>query len=225
MQLADRQRRAKQPRSGKGQGKGEEPAAASSGAAATDHGLLQDTLRLTLQAQGMLRTAHDASSVTILMSADDSKTALHQLITSWFELLPKRTEQQIRDRIFPRHPMKLNRKVLAFQWLVEALGKARPDTTPDTEEPWKTLKLISEVTAEDMETQIQDCKPKYRNPKEGRKWVWLVTISALAEPEFRHGMTILVKHSEKFATGGLEVLQTYTPQPKLEKELWKRVRQ
>ena len=220
----------KQSRNGNGQmkggrgGKGNGQPSDSRQENGAEDSLLRDTLRLTLQSQSMLRTAFDASSLTILISKDEVKTQLSDLMNPWFENLPKRTEEQVRNRVFPEHPMKLQRKTLAISFLLDIMSKARETAQSAEEEPWATLARLVALPPDTWDAQLQDCKPKYRNPKEGRKWVWHLAFNALATPDLRASFAVLVQSSSKLSGSGLEVLQTITTQPQLEKELWKKLR-
>ena len=222
MQLAKGERQSKQQRGGgKGPNKGQ---ASQSHDSAADAELLRETLRLTLQSQNMIRTAFDSSTIAVLISTEETKAELANLMAQWFEQLPKRTDQQVKNRIFPEHPMKLSRKTLAIQYILKAMSKAIAAGQTEQEEPWATIKVLFEMPPEQWETQMQDCKPKFRQPKDGRKWVWHISLSVVASPEIRENLGTLLRNNPKFQTAGIEILPALSTQTQLEKELWKKLK-
>ena len=129
----------RQPRNGKGGFKGQQ---AQSSDQPADDGLLRDTLRLTLQSHNMIRQALDSTTITVLIDKEETKSELANLMNQWFEQLPKRTDQMIKDRVFPEHPMKLQRKTLAVQYILRELSKAKVANQSEDEESSRRFKIF-----------------------------------------------------------------------------------
>ena len=221
LQLASGQRQPKQAKNEKGKGKGPDGGSSED---ANNSSLLKETLRLTLQSQQMIRSAFDATTIAILYSHEDDKHELSNLMNQWFEQLPKRSEQQIKDRIFPEHPMKLSRKVLGVQYAVKIMAKAKPTEDSVMNEPWSVLQALADLPPEEMDLQIQDCKPKFRQPKDGRKWLWHLSLSPVATSEMRTYLATLLGKNFQFKSAGVEFLPALTTQSQLEKDLWRKLR-
>ena len=146
----------------------------------------------------MIRSAFDATAIAVLFSQEETKHEFANLMNQWFEQLPKRSEQQIKDRFFPEHPMKLTRKALAFQYIIRTMAKAKPSEQAAEEEPWSVLKALADLPPETLDSQIQDCKPKFRQPKDGRKWLWHLSLSPVAASDIRSSLAILLSKNAQF---------------------------
>ena len=80
----------KTARKGKGDAKGSGRTATQS----NDASLVQGLARLTLTQQPMLRAAFDANSVTFLISPEETKQKLADLVTQWFQQLQEHKDQK-----------------------------------------------------------------------------------------------------------------------------------
>jgi hypothetical protein len=192
----------------------------------SDTSILRDTAKLALLSQAQLRAAFDASSVTFLFDGEERKTVLQDLITAFFENLPKPTEEQRKQQIKLVHPMGAPLKVLCFQFSLKELEKSKPQQADISSEPWPTVQSLLQKNSVYLEEQISELKPKHRQHKQGRKWVWTMSIHVLSDSEFKRLIKVLIDKNTAFsAVSGIEVLFTRSSQQQLEKQLWKSIAQ
>ena len=162
--------------------------------------------------------AFDTNSVTFLISPQKTKQKLADLVTQWFQQLQEHKDQK------GYLPFDCPRQVLCFQFLRKALLDSKPAEADDSHPPWSILKDWLDLSVGDAAHYISECKAKYRSPKEGRKWVWQMQVSAMAPPTFRAHLAVLLTHSDTWQGAGIELLQTKSSTPQLEKQLWKQLK-
>ena len=199
---------------GKGKGARTEGRASSSGGAG-DNGVndtLQKLLRLTLGNQSTIRTTSDALSFVCLIIDEDTKQELYNLKEAWHKQRPQASEAQKESKQWPQHPMGCSRKVLLFKYLLRTVLKSNR-LTPQQRTAAEELEKLSDAQIEGF---IADIKSRFPAPKEGRKWVWTVTMTAFATDAF----TGLWANLINLKTDLFELLQAHSSITGLEKELW-----
>lgn len=190
----------------------------ASTAGTTDTTLIHGLARLTLQQQPQLRAAFDANSITFLIQPEETKNELNELVTTWFNDL-----QDNKDKT-NYQPFGCTKQVLVFQFMIQILQKAQPDQANPNAPPWSILKQWLGIPADEIRPFLTEFRAKYRTPKENRKWVWQLTVSATAPDSFRQELRTLLNHNDSWKDTGVEVVATRSSVPALEKELWKQLK-
>ena len=78
---------------------------------------------------------------------------------------------------------------------------------------------LLKMEVKDHESCVHSFDPRYKTPKEGRKWLWFSTLSSFATAEYTNHLRSLLGYQ----TDRLQIEQAHSGQSQREKALWTKV--
>jgi len=187
------------------------------GGAAADEELITNMLKLLLYTRNDLNDLIRSNGVVIIVSDEKLQRELYALKETWYAELNKvkaDKENNTEESKFVQHPMG-NKEVLFHAYVVEQVRKSFEDGDVRT----ACTKLLN-IEPKTMAAAISCCRPKYKEPKEGRKWVWNLMVHTLSPSDIVSSWGQLVGIEKN----GIKIEVSRPIQSKLEKDLWTKLK-
>eukprot|EP00929_Paragymnodinium_shiwhaense_P102730 TRINITY_DN65953_c0_g1_i1.p2 TRINITY_DN65953_c0_g1~~TRINITY_DN65953_c0_g1_i1.p2 ORF type:complete len:218 (-),score=38.77 TRINITY_DN65953_c0_g1_i1:331-984(-) len=166
-------------------------------------------LRLLLHTAATARRAFDSSAFIFLLDCETAKKQLYDIKEKWFQDRPKDAA-----KTKAAHPSGMSLEVVCIACILSYMLH-----NSKTEQAKKDVQQLLDTDPKIMHTYLAGVYPKYSKPRDGRKWVWNITVRVTAPEGFRLLLTQLLQHEINKA----QWLQSLSLASNLEKELWKQL--
>ena len=132
----------------------------------------------------------------------------------WFSQLPKKDGKQAKTD--EKHPIGAHKPVILWLVFLQYVKGCEEASPPQRQAADKLLA----IHVDQHEAAIGAFEPRYKTPREGRAWLWMLTLSGFCQDSYRAAITPLVK---MHITGKIKTDFARSGQSAREKALWKGV--
>lgn len=172
--------------------------------------VLTKLLRVSLRQATAMDHLQQGAVVVFVVVHEPMQQKLLEQVQLWDQLLPP---QPVAGQWVP-HPLG-ERRVYPFATMMEQI-----QTLPFAKDIQPALKSLEALEQTDLKLNLGAFGPRYPTPKQGRAWVWEMTVSSLCQDSFRQHLFAIMSHLQSNRSDLLKVEPMRKGPQGLRQSLW-----
>ena len=170
------------------------------GAAAGSEDRFEKLLRFSLYQATSLDRVLCASNIVFVLFSDQLQQGMEKQSLLWDQSKPE--QPNAGEGKFVAHPLG-DKRTLMFCTMIEALMGMPFAKAPEVHEALKTLEAMDVDV--DLKVAVGAFAPRHSTPKQGRPWVWELSVGALASDDFRKSLTCLIAYLQQHKSDAIKI--------------------
>ena len=181
-------------------------------------GTFERLLRFSLYNQNSLENLQRGANLVIILHDEGLKSNMLEQVKFWEQSRPTVSQEERLKGIYKEHPLG-EKKVYLLIALISAVEKVAQLQNHKYVSSWQALEAYD--TAE-LTASIGMFNARFPTPRDGRPWVWELTIGGVSSDQFRANLrTLLVESASFSATAKVIRVETARKgQTELKRALW-----